>query len=120
MIEVEKFRQIVLALPKTTEIPHFEKPSFKVAGKFFAFLNLKENRATLKLSMEEQDLFCVFDKNVMYRVPNRWGKLGWTHINLKTIPEEMCKDALTIAYCEVAPQKLSDAIKSNFLNLPDI
>ena len=41
----------------------------------------------------------------MYPVPNKWGKQGWTHINLKTIPEEMCLDALAAAYSEVAPKK---------------
>ena len=107
MIEPEKFRQMALSLPETTEAPHFEIHSFKVVNKLFATLNLKENRATVKLSVEEQDLFCLYDKNVMYPVPNQWGKYGWTHINLKTIPEEMCVDALIAAYCDVLPKKFS-------------
>ena len=112
MVNIETFRQIALSFPQTTEEPHFEKPAFKVAKKIFATLNIIENRATVKLSEADQDVFCLFDKTVMFPVPNKWGKQGWTHINLKTASEEMCLDALTTAYCEVAPPKLSFLIKS--------
>jgi predicted DNA-binding protein (MmcQ/YjbR family) len=102
MVSVKTFRQIALSLEGAKEEPHFEKISFRVKKKIFATLNEKENRATIKLSLTEQDLFCVYDKNVMYPVPNKWGKQGWTHINLKTIPKEMCEDALKTAYSQIA------------------
>jgi predicted DNA-binding protein (MmcQ/YjbR family) len=98
MVSIKTFRQLALSFEGATEEPHFEKTSFRVKKKIFATLNEKENRATIKLSLTEQDLFCVYDKNVMYPVPNKWGKQGWTHINLKTIPKKMCEDALKIAY----------------------
>lgn len=101
MVSIQTFRKTALSLPGVTEEPHFEKTSFRVKKKIFATLNEKENRATIKLSLTEQDLFCVYDKNVMYPVPNKWGKQGWTHINLKTIPKEMCVDALKTAYAQV-------------------
>ena len=112
MVNIDTFRQIALSFPETTEEPHFEKPAFKVAKKIFATLNIIENRATVKLSETDQDVFCLFDKTLMYPVPNKWGKQGWTHINLKTVPEDMFLDALTMAYCEVAPKKLSILVKS--------
>jgi predicted DNA-binding protein (MmcQ/YjbR family) len=102
MISIKTFRQIALSFEGATEEPHFEKTSFRVKKKIFATLNEKENRATIKLSLEEQDLFCVYDKDVMYPVPNKWGKQGWTHINLKTIPREMCEDALRTAYSQIS------------------
>lgn len=111
MVNIETFRQIALSFLETTEEPHVQIPAFKVAKKIFATLNIVENRATVKLSETDQDVFCLFDKTVMYPVPNKWGKQGWTHINLKTIPEEMCLDALTNAYCEIAPKRLSSLIK---------
>lgn len=98
MISIKTFCQLALSFEGTTEVPHFDKKSFRVKKKIFATLNEKESRATIKLSLSEQDLFCIYDKNVMYPVPNKWGKQGWTHINLKTIPKEMCKDALKTAY----------------------
>ena len=110
MVSIETFRQIALSFPETTEAPHFEKPSFNVAKKIFATLNTTESRATIKLSESDQDIFCLFDKTVIYPVPNKWGKQGWTHLNLKTITEEICIDALKTAYCEVAPKRLSSLI----------
>ena len=110
MVNIESFRQIALSFPETTEAPHFEKPSFKVTNKLFVTLNTTESRATIKLSEADQDIFCLFDKTVIYPVPNKWGKQGWTHLNLKTINEKMCIDALKTAYCEVAPKRLSSLI----------
>ena len=110
MIEIETFRQIALSFLETIEAPHFEKPSFKVVNKIFAVLNIAENRATIKLSASDQDLYCLFDKNIIYPVPNRWGKQGWTHINLALANEEICTEALKSAYCEVAPKRLADLI----------
>jgi predicted DNA-binding protein (MmcQ/YjbR family) len=101
MVGIKTFRQIALSFEGANEEPHFEKTSFRAKKKIFATLNEKENRATIKLSLTEQDLFCVYDKDVMYPVPNKWGKQGWTHINLKTIPKEMCEDALKTAYSQI-------------------
>jgi predicted DNA-binding protein (MmcQ/YjbR family) len=112
MVNLDSFRQIALSFPETTEEPHFEKTAFKVAKKIFATMNTVEMRATIRLSESDQDLFCLFDKTIMYPVPNKWGKQGWTHINLKAATEEICLEALTTAYCEVAPKKLSLLIQS--------
>lgn len=97
MVSAEKFRSIALSFDNTSEHPHHDITSFKVNNRIFATLNSLENRATIFLSLEEQDVFCLYDKNVMFPVPNKWGKHGWTHINLKTIPKEMCEDALKTA-----------------------
>ena len=107
MVDHEQFRRLALSFPEVTEEAHFAITSFRVCKKIFATLNEAEFRATIRLSMIDQDVFCLFDKNVMYPVPNKWGQKGATHINLQTIGEEMCFDALTSAYCEVAPKKLS-------------
>jgi predicted DNA-binding protein (MmcQ/YjbR family) len=105
MVSLDEFRTMAMGFPETTEEPHFEKTSFRVAKKIFATLNSTENRATIKLSEMDQDLFCL-NKNLMFPVPNKWGKQGWTHINLTEIPHEMCHDALKTSYLEVAPKKL--------------
>lgn len=98
MVSAIQFKQLALSLPAVTEQPHFDKTSFRIKKKIFATLNEKEHRATIKLNETEQDLFCLYDKDVMYPVPNKWGKQGWTHINLKTIPKEMCREALQAAF----------------------
>jgi hypothetical protein len=57
-------------------------------------------------------VFSSFDKEIIHPVPNKWGKQGWTLFYLEILPEELFRDALTTAYCEVAPKKLSDQLKS--------
>jgi hypothetical protein len=71
------------------------------------------------LSEIDQDVFSGFDKkqktndskdyseSVIYPVPNKWGKHGWTNVNLKTVNEEMLIDFLTTAYCNIAPKHLA-------------
>lgn len=105
------FTKMALSFPEAEEAPHFEKNSFRVRKKIFATLNEAENRATIKLSEIDQSVFCC-NEVLMFPVPNKWGKQGWTHINLNTIPEEMCLDALTKSYSEVALKKLLLTIKS--------
>lgn len=105
-------RQIALSFPETTEQPHFEKTSFRVGKKIFATLNVPQHRATIKLSAKDQDLFTIYDPTIIYPVPNKWGKHGWTQIDLTRVPEEMLTDALAAAYCEVAPPKLADALRT--------
>ncbi len=112
MVTIDTFRQLALSFPAMIEAPHFDKSSFKVAKKIVVTLNVKENRCCRKLSEIDQDLFSTFDRTVIYPVPNKWGKQGWTLVNLHKVEEETLLDALTAAYCEVAPKKLSALIRS--------
>jgi predicted DNA-binding protein (MmcQ/YjbR family) len=111
MISSETFRQIALSFPEVSEQPHFEKPSFRVGNKIFATLDMKKNQACIKLSEMDQYVFSTKDKSIIFPVPNKWGKQGWTYVNLEKVPKDMFVDALTTAYCEVAPKKLVSLIK---------
>jgi hypothetical protein len=106
----DKFRKIALLLPEVTEAPHFEKTSFRVNKKIFATAVPGGDKAMVKLTPTQQDIFCTFDNTVIYPVPNKWGKQGATFINLQTITEEMLTEILKTAYCEVAPKHLADLI----------
>lgn len=98
MISKERFMEIVFSMNDVEERPHFEIPSYTINKKIFATLNYKELRACIKLNEIDQDAFCAYRKDVMYPVPNKWGKHGWTNINLLNIPDEMLEDALKTAY----------------------
>lgn len=100
-------RKLALSFEETTEEPHFEKTSFRVHKKIFATMAEKDGIAVLMLSPIDQSVFCAFDKSVMFPVPNKWGKNGATMVELKKVKKEMFKDALTMAYCRVAPKKLA-------------
>lgn len=97
MISEKDFRELALSFAAVTEEPHFGKTSFRINKKIFATLNSKENRATIKLTEIDQSVFCANPK-YLFPVPNKWGKQGWTHINLETTPKEMCLDALQKSY----------------------
>ncbi|AFK04046.1 hypothetical protein Emtol_2913 [Emticicia oligotrophica DSM 17448] len=109
MITEQRVRALALSFENAEELPHFEKISFRVKKKIFATLNLKENRATLKLSETDQSIFSLYgDKTTVYPVPNKWGKMGWTQFRLDKIEEAFFYDALVAAYCEVAPKILAE------------
>jgi hypothetical protein len=106
-MSLEEFRALALSFPETTELPHFDITSFRVGKKIFATMNTKENRATLRFSEIDQSVFTAMAPGVIRAVPNKWGKYGWTNVDLAAVDTELLRDALTTAYCEVAPPRLS-------------
>lgn len=113
MVTFETLRALALSFPETTEEPHFEKSSFRVKKKIFATYDEKNKRACLKLSEIDQDVFSSADRTSIYPVDNKWGKQGWTNIELTKVNKDLFIDALTTAYCEVAPKKLAEQIRRN-------
>jgi predicted DNA-binding protein (MmcQ/YjbR family) len=105
MVSIKNFKELALSFPETAELPHFEKTSFRVKNKIFATLSDETNLAVVKLSEIDQSVFCSFDKSIIYPVDNKWGKQGWTVINLKKVRKDMLMDALTTAYNEVVNTK---------------
>jgi hypothetical protein len=105
MIDIESFRKLALSFPESVEAPHFEKASFRYKKKIFATLSTKDKRAVLKLSLEDQSVFCNYDEKTFYPVANKWGKQGWTIVELKLVRKDMCKDALAQAYGVVSGKK---------------
>lgn len=113
MVTINTFRKLALSFPEATEEPHFEKTSFRVKKKIFATYDDKNKRSCIKLSEIDQDVFSLTDRTMIYPVPNKWGKQGWTFIELKKVHKDVFADALTTAYCEVAPEKLANQIRHN-------
>jgi predicted DNA-binding protein (MmcQ/YjbR family) len=105
MVDIKTFKQMALAFPGAEEQPHFEKTSFRVKKKIFATLTSENHIACVKLSEIDQSVFCAFDKTIIYPVGNKWGKQGWTLIDLKKVRKDMLKDILTTAYTHVGAKK---------------
>jgi predicted DNA-binding protein (MmcQ/YjbR family) len=110
MVTVDYFREVALSFPEATEEPHFEKVSFRVRKKIFATYDAGNNRASLKLSEMDQDIFSTADKAAIYPVPNKWGKQGWTLVELKKVKKKLFQQVLMTAYCTVAPAKLAERV----------
>lgn len=106
MVTIEEARKLALSFPEVVELPHFERTSFRVNKKIFATMAEKEKLVMVKLSLIDQSAFCAFDRTIIYPVPGGWGKQGATYIELKKVKKSTLKDALTTAYCGLAPKKL--------------
>jgi predicted DNA-binding protein (MmcQ/YjbR family) len=104
MVDIDTFRQFALTFADTNEQPHFNATSFRINGKIFASLEIEKQKACLKLSLDDQQQFCSFDKAI-YPVDNHWGKSGWTYIDINKIREDLLIEALTSAYKEVSQLK---------------
>ncbi|MFN7686631.1 MAG: MmcQ/YjbR family DNA-binding protein [Sphingobacteriales bacterium] len=106
MVDLVYFRQMALSFPETNEEPHFEKTSFRVRKKIFATYDETKNRACLKLTEADQDIFSLAAPGIIYPVDNKWGKQGWTLVELAKVRKKLFSDALISAYKAVAPPKL--------------
>jgi predicted DNA-binding protein (MmcQ/YjbR family) len=113
MVSLDTFRKLALSYPDATEESHFEKTSFRVKKKIFATYDGVKKRACIKLSEIDQNVFSSADKTIIFPVDNKWGKQGWTLIEMSKVRKELFIDALTTAYCEVAPKKLADQVRPN-------
>lgn len=116
MVTISQFRKFALSFPGANEQPHFEKISFRIGKKIFATFDKKSQRACLKLSETDQDLFACFDKGIFYPVANKWGKQGWTFVEMKKVRVDMFKDALTTAYGEVGTKENVRIFKSGVIS----
>ncbi|PJJ10125.1 YjbR protein [Flavobacterium sp. 1] len=113
MVTIDTLRQLALSFPEATEEPHFEKISFRVKKKIFATYDDKLKRACIKLSEIDQDVFSAADKTIIYPLDNKWGKQGWTLIEMEKVHNDLFADALTTAYYEMAPKKLAEKLRPN-------
>lgn len=105
MIDDAAFRRLALLLPGAEERDHRGHPSFRVREKIFATLWPNENRAVLKLGIEDQaDL--VNSKPDAFSL-NAWSKQGWTNVHLAHVTPAECRQLLEEAWRIVAPQKLA-------------
>src|SRR5687767_9480262 len=108
MVTTDAARKLALEFAETNEAPHFEKNSFRVNKKIFATLDTANKTVCVKLSEVEQSVYSKIDPKTIYPIPNKWGKLGWTSIELKKINKELLVELLTKSYCNVAPKKLGE------------
>ena len=98
MVTTDEARQIAMALAGTEEKDHFGMPSFRVNGKIFSTLWVKDNNMMVKLSPVDQSVFNAFDAAIFYPVPNKWGLGGATFVNLALVRRDMLEDALALAW----------------------
>ncbi len=91
----ETFRALALARPEAVESAHLGTIDFRVGGKIFATLGGASGRPVVKLTLEEQDLLTTAAPTIFSPAEGRWGRFGWTHLNLSELDEATAEDALS-------------------------
>ncbi|WP_433932321.1 MmcQ/YjbR family DNA-binding protein [Sorangium cellulosum] len=104
MISSDDFQRLALSLPEAEEQDHFGKPSFRVRGKIFATHWVQEERAVLKLSLDEQDSLVQAQPDVFSVTP--WGHQGWTRVELRRVDRTLLEELLAGAWRRVAPKRV--------------
>lgn len=117
MITAAAFRKLAHSLGDVTEAPHFERTAFlaptgvmrkgEPVRKIFATFDKKSHRVCLNLTPADQDLYSLHDNTVIYPVPNKWGKRGWTYVDLKKVRKTMLRDGLKAAIEAARHQKIN-------------
>ncbi len=80
MVSVASVRELAMAFEKVEEMPHFEKQSFRIQKKIFLTVDIKNSRACVKLNEIDQEVFSKLGPEIIYQIPNKWGKQGWTFV----------------------------------------
>lgn len=113
MPQIQNFKNLANSFNEVKEDIQAEKASYKVEDKIFATINTQNFKAILRLSTKDQLKFSDLDPSAIYPAPAGWGKQGWTIFELKFVEESLIKQALTLSYCEVAPETLAEQYKAN-------
>ncbi len=102
-----QFRRLALSLPETTESAHMGHPDFRVAGKIFATLGLKEAWGMVKLTPQQQKEFIRAHPKVFEPASGAWGRRGATKVILNAATKTIVSAALIAAWRNIAPADLS-------------
>ncbi len=101
------FRALALSFPEAVESAHMHHPDFRVRGRIFATLGYPNKEwAVLKLTPAEQKGFARSSPETFQTVEGAWGRRGNTSVHLPAAKIDIVRDALTLAWRNVAPKRL--------------
>ena len=103
-----EFRELALSFPEAIESAHMRHPDFRVGGRIFATLGYpNKDSAMVKLPRDEQKEFVRSSPGVFTTVKGDWGRQGATNIYLPAATLNIVREALTAAWRNTAPKRLS-------------
>ena len=84
---------------------------FRVGGRIFATLGHPDGRSGMvKLQPEQQEAVVRAEPAVFSAVKGGWGLRGATSVRLGAANRRTLGPALVLAYCNVAPRRLAEAL----------
>ena len=97
MADGADLRRMALALPGTTEAPHFDRAAFRV-DRIFVTLDADGRTANFKFTPDEQEFKCQLAPDIFVPIDNAWGRQGWTMARLAQATERDLRAALEMAH----------------------
>jgi len=107
-MSADEYRRIALSFPEASEGEHMNHPDFRVRNRIFATLWPKQNRGVVKLTPDQQKLLTERAPAIFTPVPGGWGRRGSTNVQLETADEAAVRNALNIAWSNIAPKGLRE------------
>jgi hypothetical protein len=105
------FRRLALALPEAIESAHMNHPDFRVGGRIFATLGAPDAaHGMVKLKPDQQALFLRVDPAAFTLAAGAWGRRGSTLVRLASVKTGVLRDAMRMAWRNVAPRRLASEI----------
>jgi hypothetical protein len=103
-----EFRELALSFPEAIESAHMRHPDFRVGGRIFATLGYpNKDSAMVKLPLDEQRELIHSNPDVFQPAKGAWGRQGSTIVYLPAGTINIVRDALTVAWRNTAPKRLS-------------
>jgi hypothetical protein len=98
-------RRIALSLPESTEAPHHDMTSFRVAGKIFTTVPPSGDREHIFVEADEVAAYCAEYPGVVEEL--WWGqRLSGCRVTLKGADQSLLRELLSLAWRRKAPKKL--------------
>lgn len=103
-MDAQTAREMALDMPGTAEKEHHGRPSYSVKKKIYMTLWIEDHRAVMKLTPAQQAELSEEYPDAFAPVPNKWGRHGWTNVDMAHCNERMFSYAMDLAWRNVAPK----------------
>jgi hypothetical protein len=111
MSDLKTARRFALALPGTTEEPHFDMSSFRVRGKIFA--TVPPDGHHLHVFVDEPEVAAAVAENPAAFAPLRWGqRLRGLRIELSASPPGQLQELIEESWRRRAPSRLVTGLEA--------
>lgn len=103
-VDAARVRDLALALPEASAVPHFDRVAFRTPRKIFATLGPSGADLNLMFDPDLRDFYCDEAPVAFSPVPGKWGQQGATRCDLATVDEATLASALHAAHRLAAPK----------------
>jgi hypothetical protein len=103
-MNLRQVRRLALALPETTEQPHFHLSSFRVKGKIFA--TVAPDGSFMNVFVDDALREIMVSVDAKAYETQWWGKSGYLHVHLAAAKARDVNTLLRAAWERRAPKKL--------------